>query len=207
MRTARSSRHARPRRMSETKQRLRVAPASACDDAMVSEAFSLVQLAETSLARARILLERSSGSGPAQEPEACTPSDGGEEIPGSAFPRLADVLRPHVHTLFGLSNFPLDWEPLIRRRLMMRAYRVGWVGAGVLLRLLDEPDIPVSVEELAAAAGARSTQPRLISVYVFHLRKALVAHGLPPEAIMSVRKHYMLRADAVPQIVVMLGCA
>jgi DNA-binding winged helix-turn-helix (wHTH) protein len=92
---------------------------------------------------------------------------------------------------------PLNWEVVTRTLIRDRLGSVGHVGAGVLMRLLCAPGEFVSGDDLARAAGVRSSSNRVVKVYICRLRVALTEFGLPPATIETGRRSYRLQAEAV----------
>lgn len=97
-----------------------------------------------------------------------------------------------------------NWEFVTRALVRDRFGSVGHVGAGVLVRLLCAPGDFVSGDDLARAAGVRSSSSRVVKVYICRLRTALSEIGLSPTSIETGRRSYRLHEDAATAILTSL---
>ena len=85
-------------------------------------------------------------------------------------------------------------------RIHLQLGLIGPACARVFLRLIEEPDQLVTIGELVRAAGIRSASNRVIKVYIFRLRQALVARNIPGAAIETGSGGYSIRAALFPDL-------
>ena len=141
-------------------------------------AADLLQQAAEAISAARALLEKGGQrnfSATLMAWEAAAKDQGGTKLRRAAAGH--DALVERIHLRLGL---------------------IGPACARVFLRMIEEPDQLVSLGELARAAGIRSASNRVIKVYIFRLRQALVARNIPGAAIETVPGGYSIRAALFP---------
>ena len=140
-------------------------------------AADLLQQAAEAISAARALLEKGGQrdfSATLMAWEAAAKEEGGTKVRRAAG---HDALVERIHLRLGL---------------------IGPACARVFLRMIEEPDQLVSIGELARAAGIRSASNRVIKVYIFRLRQALVARNIPSAAIETAPGGYSVRAALFP---------
>ena len=131
-------------------------------------------------------------------PSAMTRGQGGGDHPGSQ--SFSSRRASSEIFMAGPGADTMNWEMVTRAFLREQFASVGHVGAGVLMRLMCSPGEFVPVEDLAYAAGVRSSSNRVIKVYICRLRNALAQQGLPAEAIETGRRSYRLQEDGAAEL-------
>lgn len=177
------------------------------DSEIIFQAERLLKIAHDIVVQVRNLLE---STGTSSAPSAALVEDGDTEIsatgvsgndpPAGGYPAVGT--RGLICRDYDASVLHAEFA---RKRIHMRLGSAGRIGAGILLRFLEQPGEFISHDELARSAGMRSRSSNAIKVYVCYLRNALEEHGYSSTMIETGRRSYALRADALPDIMEFLS--